>query len=154
MTGEQERVDRSSAAGLLASAEQASQSMVSSINFRRTFLVAYVAIWSIGISLEHVLPGLTEFWILALTIPLALAHYFLTRKHAKIRPPLRNSGSYGWYGFLAMTVLLCLRAWAAEDLWSICAKIIVSCTVLWILLAKAQQAWDKDLVDDAREQAV
>ena len=54
---------------------------------------------------------------------------------------------------MAILAVSCLRMWTAVDPVSIGAKWIISCFILWQLLAAAQRALDKDRVQDARERS-
>lgn len=139
------------AAQLLDSAGQASNAMVSSGNRNRKFLVAYVALGCAAVSLEHTLSMNGSLIILAMALPVMAVQYFSMRGRFNPRPLLTSSAAYGWYAFLAVLTMTCLRAWIAEDPWAIAAKMFVSFLLLWHLLSSAQSAWDEDRVNDSQE---
>lgn len=154
MTNEPENIDMQTATELLAQAEQAANTMVSTGSSTRYFLLAWAIVGSTVLSLENVISGTAKLWIVSLFVLLALGQYLYARNKTKTRPLLGGSAAYAGYAFLALLAVMCLRMWIADDLWSIGAKWIITCYVLWELLSGAQKAWDKDRVQDSQERAV
>lgn len=154
MTGEQERIDKLTAAELLVTADRASHTMVSTGGSTRVVLLVYVLIGSTVLSLADVISGTAILWLAALIIPVLLVQFFSTRNRVKARPVLDGSAIYGWYSFMAMIAVFCLRMWTVVDPWAIGSKWLISFIILWQLLSAAQRSLDKDRVQDAQERAV
>ncbi|MGP5046324.1 hypothetical protein [Glutamicibacter ardleyensis] len=76
MTGEQERIDKLTAAELLVTADRASHTMVSTGGSTRVVLLVYVLIGSTVLSLADVISGTAILWLAALIIPVLLVHFF------------------------------------------------------------------------------
>ncbi|MGO2029482.1 MAG: hypothetical protein ACTH2A_00885 [Glutamicibacter ardleyensis] len=76
MTGEQERIDKLTAAELLVTADRASHTMVSTGGSTRVVLLVYVLIGSTVLSLADVISGTAILWLAALIIPVLLVQFF------------------------------------------------------------------------------
>ena len=93
MTGEQEQIDKLTAAELLATADRASQTVVSNDSSTRAFLLVYALIASTVLSLADVISGTAILWLAALIVPVLLVQFFSTRNRVKARPVLDGSAT-------------------------------------------------------------
>lgn len=139
---------------MLASADHAATSMITSSESSRSFGLGVVALMAAIISLKDVASGITLLWLAGLGVPLVLWQTVHTRKRSKPRSLLDGSGTYGLYFLAGMLVIQCLLLWNAQSGGEIVAKWIVSCTVLWTLFARMQTALHKDRVADGHRKSV